>query len=86
MRFVWMCLAGLAGVALGWVQLKILLRALQKPNIWLFVAKLPLWALPMLTAAYLSVGALLCLTVGASCTYIGFAVFHWVRLRKGERV
>lgn len=85
MRFVWMALAVPVGAALGWAQLMILLRVMRKMNIWLFIAKLPLWALPMLAAAYLSIWALLGLTAGASAVYIGYALYHGIRLRKEGR-
>lgn len=77
-------LAAVAGVGLGFAQVRLTKRLIQKPKIWLAVAKLPLWALPMLAAAYFSVAMLLSLTAGASATYLGYAAFGYLRLRKGS--
>jgi hypothetical protein len=84
MRPLSLILACVAGAGLGFSQIRLTMRLMKKPNIWLAVAKLPLWALPMLAAACFSVYALLSLTAGASATYLGYVLAGWRRLRKGD--
>lgn len=72
-----------AGAGLGILQIRLTVRLMKKPRMWLAMAKLPLWALPMLAAAYFSVWALLALTAGASAAYLGTVAVMWRRLRKG---
>jgi len=79
-----MILAFVAGVGLGLFQIRLTVRLMKKPHFLLAAAKLPLWGLPMLAAAYFSISALLALTAGASCTYIGYVIVGWRRLRKGD--
>lgn len=79
-----MVLVCVAGVGLGIFQIRLTMRLMKKPNVWLAVAKLPLWALPMWAVARFSVPALLSLTAGASGTYLGYIVIQWRALRKGD--
>lgn len=75
--------AALAGAALGWLQFKLLQLTVEKRRTWLVAVKLPLWALPMLAAATVSVAALAGLAAGATVTLFAFAVIQWRGLRKG---
>ncbi len=74
-------LASIMGVGLGLFQIRLTVRLMKKPNFWLAFAKLPIWGLAMLAAAYLSIWTLLFLTTGAVCTYLGYIIARW---RKGD--
>jgi hypothetical protein len=84
MSLVFLLLACVAGAGLGAVQIRLTMRLMKKPNIWLAVAKLPLWGLPMLAAARLSIFALLGLAAGASAAHLACAIAGFRRLSKGE--
>ena len=78
-----MIVASAAGVGLALLQIRLTMRLAVRPNLWMAAAKLPMWVFPMLAAAYFSVPALLALTAGASCTYLGWGAVKWRKLRKG---
>ncbi len=82
MEVIYGTIAAVLGAALGWVQFRLLKGIVTQAKWWLFAVKLPLWALCMLAAAYVSIAALAAFVAGATLTFLAFGCAYW-RKNKG---
>ncbi len=83
MEIILAVISAIAGVLLGWVQYWLLRQVIMKGKTWLIAIKLPLWALFMVAAAFVSLSALISLVVGATASFLYFGYTQWRRQRNG---
>jgi hypothetical protein len=74
----------LAGLGLGALQSLLLKRAVleEQPKMWLFAAKVLLWAAALVITAFLSIPMLVVLAAVSSATYVVVSMGIYRRIRK----